>query len=344
MKIVHVVAGIESTNGAAVVACGFARAQAVAGHDVVVACTRAPEPWCDTSGVRLVVFPRSRLAGFRAACFSWAMLRGLGALCADADLVVTHCQWTFPVWWGARCAGKARLVMVSAGSFDPVRLRHSAWKKRLVGWLDRLALRRASCVVATAPVEEDWVRAFEPSVRHVAVVPPGVEIPPLDELRRSPDRPLRLLYLGRRHPLKGLDLLEEAVRDLAVEVRIESALQGKEKESAFAWCDVLVLPTRSENFGLVVAEALAHARPVIVTRAAPWEGVVAHGCGWWTEVSASALRAAIAEATAASEADLRAMGARGRDWMARDFSWARRAAEFPFAGEEGIPRDGSGNS
>ena len=114
-------------------------------------------------------------------------------------------------------------------------------------------------------------------------------------------RALHLLYLGRRHPLKGLEYLEAAVRDISgsglrvsgsgdeerlikvrgdgedgwkrCELRIESNAFGEEKEKVWAWCDVLVLPTLSENFGLVVAEALERGKRVITTDGAPaWGG------------------------------------------------------------------------
>ena len=86
--------------------------------------------------------------------------------------------------------------------------------------------------------------------------------------------PLHLLYLGRRHPLKGVGYLEEAVRGLdGVELRVVTDAVGEEKECAWEWCDALVLPTLSENFGLVVAEALERGKRVITTDGAPaWRG------------------------------------------------------------------------
>jgi glycosyltransferase involved in cell wall biosynthesis len=89
---------------------------------------------------------------------------------------------------------------------------------------------------------------------------------------------LNLLYLGRRHPLKGVEFLEAAVRQLQnsirstrlnIELRIVSDAKGEELEKVWAWCDVLVLPTLSENFGLVVAEALERGKRVITTDGAP---------------------------------------------------------------------------
>ena len=68
--------------------------------------------------------------------------------------------------------------------------------------------------------------------------------------------------------------MEMAVADLPdCELRIVSDAFGDEKEKAWDWCDVLVLPTLSDNFGLVVAEALERGKRVVTTDGAPaWEG------------------------------------------------------------------------
>lgn len=75
--------------------------------------------------------------------------------------------------------------------------------------------------------------------------------------------------------MKGVEFLEKAVKELVgggVELRIVTDAVGDEKERAWEWCDVLVLPTLSENFGLVVAEALERGKRVITTDGAPvWE-------------------------------------------------------------------------
>ena len=103
---------------------------------------------------------------------------------------------------------------------------------------------------------------------------------------QMPRKGLHLLYLGRRHPLKGVEFLERAVEELnqsfghsehsntrTLELRIVSGHFGEELEKDWFWCDVLVLPTLSENFGLVVAEALERGKRVITTDGAPvWEG------------------------------------------------------------------------
>ena len=89
-----------------------------------------------------------------------------------------------------------------------------------------------------------------------------------------------------------------------------------------------VLPSHSENFGMTVAEALASGTPVIATRATPWSGLEREGCGFWIELGVEPLVHALREATGLERAELLRLGARGRQWMQRDFSWSRVAREM----------------
>ncbi|TRZ88385.1 MAG: hypothetical protein D4R88_08100 [Methanosarcinales archaeon] len=72
-----------------------------------------------------------------------------------------------------------------------------------------------------------------------------------------------------------------------------------------------------------MAEALAHGVPVITTRGAPWKGLGEHGCGWWIDIGEEPLITCLKEAMSLSSDTLSAMGARGQEWMKRDFSWER---------------------
>ena len=111
------------------------------------------------------------------------------------------------------------------------------------------------------------------------------------------DEPLHLLYLGRRHPLKGVEYLEAAVRQIEKNsaysassrlcVKYISSAFGDELEKVWDWCDVLVLPTLSENFGLVIAEALERGKRVITTDGAPaWGDNLSRAAGrsWSSEL------------------------------------------------------------
>ena len=64
-------------------------------------------------------------------------------------------------------------------------------------------------------------------------------------------------------------------------------LDDAEKWTAYARADLLVLPTYSENFGIVVAEALWAGVPVITTKGTPWAELEERKCGWWVDLPKS---------------------------------------------------------
>ena len=222
--------------------------------------------------------------------------------------VWVHGMWLPREWaacWKAWRRG-AVLVRMTHACLDPVRLRYHGWKKRLVGPIERWCLRRCDRIVATCEAEKEWIEAYlgegcpEIEVTDVKrffdlsrververVEERGVDcrverVEGLTQRRRgaecaeddgkppSVDGGLHLLYLGRRHPLKGVEFLEEAVRQIQntsasprLRVRMVSSAFGEEKEKVWNWCDVLVLPTLSENFGL------ERGKRVITTDGAP---------------------------------------------------------------------------
>jgi glycosyltransferase involved in cell wall biosynthesis len=239
-------------------------------------------------------------------------------------------------------------------------LRISAWKKRPFWWLaQRWALQAADCLHATASSEYAEIRAAGLK-NPVAVIPNGIDVPePATMPARGAAGHGIVLSLGRIHPKKGLDRLVRAwaliepelptwrlrivgpaevghdkelaalARTLGLErVSIEGPLYGAEKLRAYRDAELFVLPTRNENFALTVAEALAAEVPVISTRGAPWAGLDTERCGWWIDHGVAPLAAALRHAMTIGCAERRAMGARGRAWMARDFGWDRIAGDM----------------
>ena len=174
--------------------------------------------------------------------------------------------------------------------------------------IERWLFGRADRVVATCDDEVEWVRKFDPNVKNVEMLSLSgkADFSRIEHADRvgGEDGRLRLLFIGRLHPLKGVEFLLGAMNDLlsqkgrgaekqSLELRIIGKNEGEgdklrqmakdyglnvefcgvvseeEKERAWHWCDVLVLPTLSENFGLVVAEALERGKHVITTDGAP---------------------------------------------------------------------------
>jgi glycosyltransferase involved in cell wall biosynthesis len=86
---------------------------------------------------------------------------------------------------------------------------------------------------------------------------------------------------------------------------------------------LFLLPSRSENFGLVIAEALASGVPALVTDTTPWSDLTPNRAGWcvpWEEYAP-----ALASALFTTHDELRVMGRSGRSWVANEYSWSRAA-------------------
>ncbi|MEI6635330.1 MAG: glycosyltransferase [Planctomycetota bacterium] len=162
-----------------------------------------------------------------------------------------------------------------------------------------------------------------------------------------------LLFLSRIEPIKGVTTLARAwvecarqhpdwhlvvvgpdershlrevlaiLRDGGVLDRttITGPLYGERKTAAYLASELFVLPTISENFGLVIGEALSHRLPVITTTGAPWSGIIDHGCGWWIDPSQTTLLDALRVALPLPRAELAARGERGAAWIDADYTW-----------------------
>jgi glycosyltransferase involved in cell wall biosynthesis len=229
-----------------------------------------------------------------------------------------------------------------------------------------LSVRPRACVLhVTAEVEKAASCARLPGIEAI-IMANAVDVPAeLPPRCWRPDGMLRLMFIGRISPEKGLDNLLRArasldatvsldvygtgdpgyVRammelmgtlGLGARVRFHGHVDDEGKRAAFLGADLMVLSSHpTENFGMVVAEALAHGVPAIVSRGAPWPELEARDCGLWVPNDPLSLAGAV---EALRDADLEAMGRRGQAWMKADFGWDRRAREMQAAFEDIIPR------
>ena len=215
------------------------------------------------------------------------------------DEVWVHGMWTPDKWRKcivARIKGK-KLVRMTHGSLSPIYLeKQGKWKKKFVVPIERWIFRHTDRVVVTCAAEKDWCQQWGlKNEFEILDLKKYFNLGVGSRPRRTADGSIHVLYLGRRHPLKGVEFLERAVREIGlglrsmstvdVELRIVSDHFGEELERDWAWCDVLVLPTLSENFGLVVAEALERGKKVITTDGAPaWGEGEMFECSEWSNV------------------------------------------------------------
>lgn len=283
---------------------------------------------------------------------------------ARPDVIHVHGLWQPLCHWAASLATQhgIPLVVQPHGMLEPWALNHKAWRKRISLMLyQRRDLKIAAALVASTEREMDSFRKLGLS-NDVAVIPHGIHVDNATDSaadRTEETKRLRkILFLSRLHPVKGLSTLLRAwsqvdragwqlivagpdeggylrqMRDLAGELRLADDIsfagevQGQVKASAYRSADLFVLPTQSENFGIVIAEALSYGVPVITTRAAPWGALETHRCGWWIDQGVEPMARTLSVAMALSDIERRAMGRRGRELVHR-YRWevvAARAA------------------
>nr|WP_262480763.1 glycosyltransferase [Algibacter lectus] len=78
--------------------------------------------------------------------------------------------------------------------------------------------------------------------------------------------------------------------NLEEQINIKAPVFGAHKLKVFRDASLFVLPpTFSENFGIVIAEALASYTPVITTKGTPWEGLQTYNCGQWIDIGVEPL-------------------------------------------------------
>ena len=219
-------------------------------------------------------------------------------------------------------------------------------------------LRSCSCLHSTSEAEARQFRRLGLQ-QPIVLLPNGVELPDdksgkfphedSDDAGNSVRR--EVLFLSRIHPVKGLPNLIKAwkivanpdwalkivgsdeegdkkeilglIKDLNLQdtIIVEDAVYGDQKWALLKKADVVVLPSYSENFGIVVAESLSVGTPIITTTGTPWERVVSEGCGWFVAPTIEGMAIGLGSAMRQSQTQLSQMGNLGRAWVQKEFGW-----------------------
>jgi len=113
---------------------------------------------------------------------------------------------------------------------------------------------------------------------------------------------------------------------LTDQVILPGEVDDSQKWSLLDECELFVAPSRTENFGMAIAEALQSGTPVITTKGTPWSELEEHHCGWWIGLDNDELESTLKLATEADAEVLGKMGARGRQLIKEKYSWGQVAA------------------
>lgn len=269
------------------------------------------------------------------------------------DLYHANGLWTCPTHFTAEIAKKQNKPCVIAphGMLYPQALQVSAWKKKIVSTVfQRKDLETASCLQATCMAELEHIRAFGLN-NPVAVIPNGLVIDDSLEIRKTSNSVRRFAFVGRLNRIKNVDILlsawsklgdktrncelliigdgdtaykkeleEFATANKLNNVRFLGFITGKDLQKLVHSIDFQILPSKSENFGMVVPEALIQGVPVIASKGTPWSDLKTFDCGWWVDNDIDTLISTLLIAINLSEQDRLGMGERGRTLVLRHYS------------------------
>lgn len=360
MRLIHIVPSVsEEASGATYAVLRLCESLQCVGNEL----TLAALDWAplSTTPSFLHVFPVGtgpRRLGRSPLMYKWLSDR---VATGGVDILHNHGMWQmnsiYPAW--AARHGNVKLVCSTHGALSDWAMRHGSKAKRIF-WplLQQSALRQVACFHATAESEYEQIRRLG-FKQPIATIPNGIDIPMLSPKCHNEYR--TLLFLGRIHKVKGLDILLPAWREvqdlfphwrlviagsdvgyngssgylgelqrLAKELGIERLefvgnLFGAGKIQAYRDAELFVLPSYSENFGITVAESLASSTPVIVSKGAPWAGLAQSDSGWWVDIGVASLVACLKQTMSLSSNELASRGENGRLWMQKEFSWNRIA-------------------
>ena len=289
---------------------------------------------------------------------------------AEVEGVHIHGLWeqsTIEACRAASAAGKP-YVLSAHGMLERWALRNKRWKKSLYAALiERSNVRGAACRIALTEAEAGDYERFG-CAGPVAIIPNGVSLPEqrdsepfFSEFHELRGRRL-ILFLGRLHPKKGVDLLLRAWTEVAPRHRdahlviagpdsegtraqleavvAEHSLEGQvtftgmlrdeKKWSALAAAEAFTLPSHSEGLSISVLEAMGMGLPVIVTRQCNLPEVKQYGAGWTIEPECKQLTRALSELLESRSAASREMGLAGSRLVEQRYNWtavARQTAE-----------------
>jgi glycosyltransferase involved in cell wall biosynthesis len=324
MRVRHVISGIDPKNGGPTTALmGLTKAQVQLGLDVSVVATWQFTAGRDNAenfrrnGVRVEMIGPARGKLSRHPDLKTAVASAVAA----ADVVHIHALFE-EIQHQAAAAGRrlgVPYIMRPCGGLDPWALSRGWLKKRLyLAWRLRRDLDAAAAIHYTTAAERDAAAALR--LKPPAIIEPNgidlsefTDLPPRGELRRRfpqiGDRRI-VLFLGRLHEKKGLDILlpafaaanvpdavlvlagpmtdgyDATVRQLIAEhalhdrVVLTGMLTGRQRIEALVDAEIFVLSSYVENFGIAVIESLAAGTPVIISdRVNLAEQIRPHGVG-----------------------------------------------------------------
>ncbi|MGY6648123.1 glycosyltransferase [Wenyingzhuangia sp. IMCC45574] len=346
MKVVHFIASIDKTGGGTTSYMKLlAEELAKFNFEQMVVSGLSKKP-VEIKGVEVKFFESNSLTPFQNTRVKKLKVEYLSFLKKECpNLVHINGLWNYENSLFQKSAEELgiKVIISPHGMLEPYILNRNPLKKKLALLLyQNKSLKKAVALHATADTELKQIKKLGYNNESI-IIPNGIETHTLPKKKwdNKLETTVKFLFLSRIHPKKGIDLLIKAVsmiedtrikvtiagngehsyieelKNLSVEYNVSDkfdfvgAVYGDKKWKLYCDSDVFVLPTHSENFGIVVAEALCIGIPVITTKGTPWSELDSEKCGWWVDLSLTNLVSSLKQALDLEYDDIKKMGENG---------------------------------
>jgi glycosyltransferase involved in cell wall biosynthesis len=221
---------------------------------------------------------------------------------------------------------KKKIIISPRGEFYSAALKRKWFIKIIYIKLFKIFQKRIN-FHATNRQEKKLIKNLFPK-SNIVIIPNLINIPKCYNKKKKKN----IIFLGRINPIKNIDILIKAYSCLSSNIKSEFSLlivgeahldyekkclnklkliikdNRLEKQVKFlgpvykedklqilseSYC--LVLPSKSENFGNVVLEAISQNTPVIASKNTPWEILKENNAGYWVDASIGSIKNALNE-------------------------------------------------
>ena len=280
------------------------------------------------------------------------------------DIIHQHGIWMPISIYSNRIKSKNNIpfIIQPHGYLEPYSRNLSKYKKMIALWFyERQNIKTSSVILACSEKEAENLKTIFTDAS-IAIIPNGVS----DDLLSLPSnkvgrkRKKRMLFLSQIIPVKGLERFLKVLsridsklfsgweiiiagyddgtytnrlKELSYQLGLREFVQfvgpqlGKAKLEIIDNSDVFILPSFSENFGIVVAEALARGIPVITTKGAPWSDLERFNCGLWVENNELGLENGIRRVLEMNISQMITMGNNGKALIKSKYLWDNKAQQ-----------------
>jgi len=241
------------------------------------------------------------------------------------------------------------------GGLEEWRIKHKYWKKAFIIFGISIPFLRKSKFIHTTS-EEEKLSALKYGFNNCFVASNGIDLEDFQIVKNErSDSQFVFLFLSRKDKEKGIEILLEAYEHFCKKfqnknhvlkivgpdnqgyfqklkhkynmknVVVMDGVYGSEKVELISNSHVFILPSFSENFGNVIAEALVCRVPVITTNGTPWKIIEREECGFIINPDSNELLQKMIDMFQAERKLLVKMGENGRKLIFAKYDWKEKA-------------------